>query len=341
MRNWIWKTFLLLIVTGLLLYLFLRNTNWNEMLFHLSKITVPSIFFFSFFTALNFVIRAIRWKFMLASVKKISFKSLFNSIVIGFSISYTLPGRIGEIARPVILGTKENISRSYAFGTVVMERILDILSVLFLYAVFVLWSFICGNRKAEENPLFITIKKGSAIALLFAFVFIALAIILLKKKHWTEKLILFITKPFPAKIRDGVMKIGNGFVEGINFFSKSGKNTIYSLIFSVTLWLCIALSYYSFLWFSRVKNNFILTFPYILILAVGASIPTPGMVGSFHAASRIALVSIFGVDRDLAVGYTLIMHLLVVGTTVLLGTLASWQEGISWIKIKMMKEMEE
>jgi uncharacterized protein (TIRG00374 family) len=311
------------------------------MLFHLSKITLPSIFFFSFFTALNFVIRAIRWRFMLASVKKISFKSLFNSIVIGFSISYTLPGRIGEIARPVILGTKENISRSYAFGTVVMERILDILSVLFLYAVFVFWSFICGNRKAEESPLFITIKKGSAIALIFASVFIAIAIILLKKKHWTEKLILFITKPFPAKIRDGVMKIGNGFVEGINFFSKSGKNTIYSLIFSVILWLCISLSYYSFLWFSRVKNNFLLTFPYILILAVGASIPTPGMVGSFHAASRIALVSIFGVDRDLAVGYTLIMHLLVVGTTVLLGTLASWQEGISWIKIKMMKEMEE
>ncbi len=278
---------------------------------------------------------------MLASVKKISFKSLFNSIVIGFSISYTLPGRIGEIARPVILGTKENISRSYAFGTVVMERILDVLSVLSFYAVFIMWSFICGNRKAEESPLFITIKKGSAVAFLFAFIFIILAIILLKKKHWTEKFILFITKPFPAKIRDGVMKIGNGFVEGINFFSKSGKNTIYSLVFSVILWLCIALSYYSFLWFSKVKQNFILTFPYILILAVGASIPTPGMVGSFHAASRIALVSIFGVDRDLAVGYTLIMHLLVVGTTVLLGTLASWQEGISWIKIKMMKEMKE
>lgn len=341
MRNWIWKTFLLLVVTGLLLYLFLRNTNWDEMLFHLSKITAPSIFFFSFLTALNFLIRAIRWRFMLASVKKISFRSLFNSIVIGFSISYTLPGRMGEIARPVILGTKENISRSYAFGTVVMERILDILSVLSLYAVFIVWSFICGNKKAEESPLFITIKKGSAIAFLFASVFIFLAITLLKKKHWTEKFILFITKPFPAKIREEVMKIGNGFVEGMNFFSRSGKNTIYSLFFSIILWLCIALSYYSFLWFSRVKQNFILTFPYILILAVGASIPTPGMVGSFHAASRIALVSIFGVDRDLAVGYTLIMHLVVVGTTVILGTLASWQEGLNWIKIKMMKEMEE
>lgn len=341
MRNWIWKTVLLLIVTGLLLYLFLRNTNWQEMFYHLSKITVASIFFFSFFTALNFVMRAIRWRFMLASVKKICFKSLFNSIVIGFSISYTLPGRIGEIARPVILGMKENISRSYAFGTVVMERILDVLSVLSLYAIFIVWSFFSGNRKTEESPLFITIKKGSAVALLFVACFIAISILLLRKKHWTEKFLLFITKPFPSKVRNEVMKIGNGFVEGINFFSTSGKNTIFSLIFSIILWLCISLSYYSFLWFSGVKENFILTFPYILILAIGASIPTPGMVGSFHAASRIALVSIFGVDRDLAVGYTLIMHLLVVGTTVILGTLASWQEGLNWIKIKMMKESEE
>ncbi len=341
MRNWIWKTALLLILTGLLLYFFLRNTNWHEMLYHLSRITIPSILAFLFFTALNFVIRAIRWKFMLASVKKICFRSLFNSIIIGFSISYTLPGRIGEIARPVILGIKENISRSYAFGTVVMERILDVLSVLFLYAVFIVWSFFSGNKKAEESALFITIKKGSAIALLFVAIFIAISVLLLRKKHWTEKLILFVTKPFPLKIRNEVMKIGNGFVEGINFFSSSGKNTIFSLFFSLLLWLCIALSYYSFLWFSGVKQNFILTFPYILILAIGASIPTPGMVGSFHAASRIALVSIFGVDRDLAVGYTLIMHLLVVGTTVILGTLASWQEGLNWVKIKVMKETEE
>ncbi len=341
MRNWIWKTVFLLIVTGLLLYLFLRNTSWNEMLYHLSRITIPSVLAFSFFTALNFFIRAIRWRFMLASVKKICLRSLFNSTVIGFSISYTLPGRIGEIARPVILGLKEKISRSYAFGTVVMERILDILSVLFLYAVFIGWSFFSGNGKAEESALFITIKRGSAIALLFVAIFIALSVLLLRKKHWTEKFILFFTKPFPQKIRDEVMKIGNGFVEGVNFFSSSSKNAIFSLFFSIILWLCIALSYFSFLWFSGVKENFILTFPYILILAVGASIPTPGMVGSFHAASRIALVSIFGVDKDLAVGYTLIMHLLVVGTTVILGTLASWQEGVNWIKIKMMRESEE
>lgn len=341
MRYWIWKTGLLLTITGLLLYLFLRNTNWDEMLFHLSKITVSSVVAFSFFTAMNFVLRAIRWRFMLASVKKIGFKSLFNSIVIGFSISYTLPGRIGEIARPVILGVKENISRSYAFGTVVMERILDILSVLFLYGTFIVWSFFSGNRKAEESLLFITIKKGSAIALGFVVIFIVLSILLLRKKHWTEKLILFVTKPFPEKIRNEVMKIGNGFVEGINFFSSSGKNTTLSLFFSLFLWLCISLSYYSFLWLSGIKQNFIMIFPYVLILAMGASIPTPGMVGSFHAASRIALVAIFGLDKDLAVGYTLIMHLLVVGTTVLLGTFASWHEGLSWIKIKMMKETEE
>ncbi|MGQ9618310.1 MAG: lysylphosphatidylglycerol synthase transmembrane domain-containing protein [Candidatus Aminicenantia bacterium] len=340
MRSWIWKTLVLVIVTGALLFLFLRNTNWSEMLYHLSKITFASVIFFSFFTALNFVIRAIRWKFMLASVKKIKFRILFNSIVIGFSISYTLPGRIGEIARPVILGLKENISRSYAFGTVVMERILDILSVLFLYSVFVSWSFISGNKKAEESALFAMIKRGSAFALIFVAIFITVAFLLLKKKHWLEKFLMFITKPFPSKIRNEVMKIGNGFVEGINFFSTSGRNTFYSILFSIILWLCISLSYYSFLRFSGVKENFILTFPYILILAIGASIPTPGMVGSFHAASRIALVAIFQLDRDLAVGYTLVMHLLVVGITVLLGTLASWQEGLNWIKIKMMREME-
>ncbi len=48
--------------------------------------------------------------------------------------------------------------------------------------------------------------------------------------------------------------------------------------------------------------------PLLALLVVGAAVPTPAAIGSFHAAAQLGLVGLFGVDNDAAVAYAIVSH---------------------------------
>src|SRR5690242_1640832 len=78
--------------------------------------------------------RAWRWEYLLRPVKRdLRFRNLFSAMMVGYMINNVLP-RAGEIARPYAIGKLEGVSRSAAFGTVLMERIFDLLSFLVVIA---------------------------------------------------------------------------------------------------------------------------------------------------------------------------------------------------------------
>ena len=80
------------------------------------------------------LLRAWRWRYLLDPVKKgIGLRNLFSGVMIGFLMNNILP-RAGELARPYSIGKLEGISKSSALGTIVVERIMDILASLLLIA---------------------------------------------------------------------------------------------------------------------------------------------------------------------------------------------------------------
>ncbi len=84
-------------------------------------------------TFLGSYIRAIRWRYLLNPLKEnIKMSSLFPPIMIGYMMNAMIP-RGGEVARPVITAQKEGISRASAFGTIVVERILDMLTMFIVF----------------------------------------------------------------------------------------------------------------------------------------------------------------------------------------------------------------
>ena len=77
-------------------------------------------------------IRALRWKYLMAPIKKdCKLSHLFGAIMIGYAVNNVLP-RVGELVRPYVLGNQEQVSKSAALATVVVERILDLLSFYFI-----------------------------------------------------------------------------------------------------------------------------------------------------------------------------------------------------------------
>ncbi len=66
------------------------------------------------------------------------FGPAFRATVIGFTATFLLPGRVGEVLRPYLLARKEGFSAAATFATIVVERVLDLVAVLMLFSFFLL-----------------------------------------------------------------------------------------------------------------------------------------------------------------------------------------------------------
>ena len=91
---------------------------------------------------------------------------------------------------------------------------------------------------------------------------------------------------------------------------------------------------------------YFLLIPYIFLTMVGASIPTPGMVGGFHAFSILGLTLLYpGIfpkgDTSLAAGLTIVVHAVQLVMTCLIGYVILWKEGLSLFQLKKLGETIE
>ena len=127
-----------LLLAAVFFYLFLHNIDLRLLWQFMKKGNVSWLVFGGLVTFFNYVMRSMRWRYFLLPIKKTKFRNLFTTTVIGFSVSTIFPARIGEVVRPYLLGSKENISKSSALATIVIERLFDSLSILFMLVVYLL-----------------------------------------------------------------------------------------------------------------------------------------------------------------------------------------------------------
>jgi uncharacterized membrane protein YbhN (UPF0104 family) len=147
----------------------------------------------------------------------------------------------------------------------------------------------------------------------------------------------FLLKPFSKKMKLRALKLLEEFIQGLNFFHSVGSLFMYILL-TVVVWLGITLFYWVFLLAYNIHVPYFSTFPYVFITGVGASIPTPGMVGGFHYFSKLGMTSFLDVESNLAVSITIVMHAVQLVMTCIIGYAILWKEGISLLQIKKLGE---
>ncbi len=116
---------------GLLIYTF-RGVSLQEVSDELIKINYFYLILFIVIIFIGTFLRALRWKYMIVSFKEdVKLKNLFEATIIGYGVNVILP-RFGEVARSLYVGSAEKISRSSALGTVVVERVYDLIFLIFI-----------------------------------------------------------------------------------------------------------------------------------------------------------------------------------------------------------------
>lgn len=332
---------LILVLTASFLYFFFRSVEWKEVLSYLTSVNIKIFVLSILLVPMHLVTRAIRWNVLLAYEKsKVKFFNRFAGNAVGFTVTLIFPGRLGELIKPLYLAKKENMPKGFVIGTVVVERIFDMFTMCFFLGLFILARPLYSSFFRVSSEAYSNLYFWGFVGVGFALFLLLVTLSLYFFKKTTLNVISFILKPLPQKYSRKILDLAEEFIQGLKFFHSIGNLLAYILL-SFVVWLGITAYYWIFLFAFHVSVPYFALIPYIFLTMVGASIPTPGMVGGYHYFSKLGMTSFLNIDTTLAVSMTIVVHAIQVGVTCLIGYAILWKEGLSLFQVRKLGEDKE
>jgi len=302
-------------LAGALLYLALRGVDLAEVGEALRTADYRWLVPLAGVTLLSHLIRAWRWQMLLEALpstqpglppKRISLKYAFYSIMIGYMVNYAAP-RAGEFVRSANMAARGKLRFSSVLGTVVVERILDVLTLLLaLASIALLFLDHLGtlNRlfitpllaQAGRVPLFVVGGVILAVALLVFFIYRRFLMPGPKARNpWQEKV-----NEALASFKEGMMTL------------LQTRSPVALLASTVAIWFCyLLMAYLPFVIFGMDATyglTLLDSWSVMILGAVGVAIPSPGGIGSYHYITIQTLVHLFKVDQAAAASYAILSH---------------------------------
>ena len=276
--------------------------------------------------AVSYVFRVWRWQLLLAPIGRVGFGSACRATVIGFATTAVLPGRLGEVLRPYLVARRERLSASAALATVVLERLLDLLTVTLLLGLF-LFAFGDTVVGVDERVL-AQLKTGGLLGALGALGALGLVMIAAGAPERTAAVLAGLERRLPGAagrlLHTFLTRFGAGF--GL---ARSPGRLLYALLWSLPLWLTVAASAWT------ICQAFGIALPpsgsllVMVLMVLGVSVPTPAGAGGFHALFQIGVTSFYGAPNDAAVGAALVLHAISFGPVTVLGIVWMVRDGLS------------
>jgi uncharacterized protein (TIRG00374 family) len=286
-------------------------------------------------TLMTYVLRSVRWRYLLRGLGHVGLGNAFRATVIGFAASFLLPGRVGEFLRPYVLAKRENFSVTAAFATVILERVFDAVTVLAFFAVFLLAT---GPSAAQADPgVWRAVKAGGlGVAVSMAAV-VVLFFFLAGHPEKLGRASMRIEKVLPGRIAHTIARLVQTFAEGLAVIRRP-QQVLLVMLWSIPLWLAIASGIWLVTRAFHIDCSVVGSFLTMTILVVGVAVPTPGAVGGFHEAYRIAVTSFFGARNDTAVGAAIVLHAISFVPVTIIGIIFMAREGLTLGRMRRLAE---
>jgi uncharacterized protein (TIRG00374 family) len=301
------KLSLSFLLTGLFLYIAFNGVDFGEVIRISSN---ASIFWIGVFILLQYgshFLRAVRWKIILKSVKPdTSLKNLFGAMMVGYGVNCVVP-RLGEVTRAVLIGKWEGLSGSSMFGTVIVERVIDLIFLCLTVLVSVLiWSGDLYNSFPWlKSSLYIT-------ALMMVLIILCIYLIITLKQKFYNFIVKLIGI-FSKKAAGKTAHIFDMLIEGFSSL-RGARNYFLTFSISIVLMLGYALNSYVGFFTLGMQNirpvSFEMGWILMSISAIGVVIPTPGGTGSYHTLAKTALVVLFGFPETISLAYAFLSHII-------------------------------
>ncbi|MFQ6675814.1 MAG: lysylphosphatidylglycerol synthase transmembrane domain-containing protein [Fidelibacterota bacterium] len=242
-------------------------------------------------------IRAMRWQILMGPIKKIGVVPLFSTTMIGYFGNSVLPLRMGELLRAHAIHREETtVTTASAFGTIVVERLLDLIGVIVLTVIFFF---------LYSVPPWLT---RSGITLGVVVIGSSLILWWMQRAHrdWLER--LDSVKLLQRGIGNDIRHLIHSFVEGLITLKRAdrtGRVVLYTALMWFIYWVITQLSAYALdISLSWVEVGVILVATTMVI-----SVPSaPGYIGTYHAAAFLIMTEMFGKPETVARAYAIVNH---------------------------------
>ncbi len=270
-------------------------------------------------------IRAMRWKTMLKPIfeAKSTF-NLFSAVMIGYAMNNII-ARSGEFLRPYVVSKREKVSYTSLFATIIMERIIDVFTLLGLFAVsfFVFSDKILKILPEELDEKNIAVISGLVLIVLISSFY----------KPLVDKVLAWTIKPFSEKL---FVRISELFVKFRSGFAIIKRPSQYFrlIVESSLIWFCYALPMYVMFYCFDFVAVYNLGLSDALILLIGSGIaislaPTPGGIGVYHAVIAGTLEALYGIPKEVGLAYATINHGVNLLVQLLVGLVFLYREKIT------------
>jgi hypothetical protein len=278
-------------------------------------------------------LRAWRWQYLLEPLGHVRFDPAFRATCVGFAANTLLPARAGEVIRPYFLARRERISATGAFATIILERVLDTLTVLVLLAAYV---FVFGRDLAATNPAaFGPVKWAGATAAAAALAALVFLFVLAGHPTRLREMLERLERVLPSRFVGLVAHVVEKFASGLVVVRRP-RRLFVSLVLSFPLWASIAMGIWTVARAFHLPIPITGSFLIMALLVIGVAVPTPGAVGGFHWAFLFAATTFFGASEEASVGAAVVLHVFSFGPALLLGLFFAAQEGLNFANMRQL-----
>jgi uncharacterized protein (TIRG00374 family) len=291
----------------LLLALVFRGTDWGALGQALRQARPVPLLGLILVTVVVYALRAWRWGLLLAPLGRVRFPDLLSATFVGFASGLLIP-RAQEIMRPWLVSRRYPIPLSAGFATVILERLVDLITVLVLFG---LYLFVLPAPAMQmAGPGMDAIKAAGAATAVVAGIVLGLLLALHARPEPVIGLLERLLARAPRWVAGPFGRAMRAFTEGLAVLKAPGAHLARIAAASLVLWLAMALAFHLNNSAFSLELPFSTTFLLLAFLVVGVAIPTPGMVGGFHAFYVLALHEVYGVGREAATGAAITAHAL-------------------------------
>jgi len=296
---------LFLSIAGILLYFAFRGIDFTELRHSFASANYWFIGVYLLFGFLSLLTRAYRWNILIEPLNyHPSFLNSFYALNTGYLANFAFP-RLGELTRCVSLSRAEKIPVDKLFGTVIVERVIDLMMVMILLVLLVIFRFEFFGKWLWENifgPLVDKLNEsiGGAWILLVALIGIPVIIVIVYyvfRKKLSQ--ISFIQK---------IKSIIKGIFDGLKSIYKLKRRWAF-ILHSCLIWICYWGMTYGAV-FALPETSVLKPIDGLFILIVGSFgfiLPAQGGIGAYHLITALGL-TLYNIPREAGLTYATITH---------------------------------
>ena len=328
----------------LIVWLLFRDTDWGVVWETIREVHVGWFLLAQIPIWASFPIRVQRWTYIVRATEWVSFRHLFSATQIGFLANFTLPARLGEVIRALVLTRLTKIPFSKTFAMVALDRVTDLFGLMAVMLIGLIAFQPTGGvvipaetfAMMDEDFEFSAelYRAGAVGAILITLSIVAAFVILYANRHLLLRISDAMVGTVSRRLAERVHIALDHFADGFEVF-RSPLDMAKSISLSIATWGCAVIMLMGMYIAFGIDCPWYTAFVMQAMLAIAIALPgAPGLVGQYHLPIVVGLVMLVpGIDLDRARAFAIVAHLINLPPLIITGVYALMTERLGLLEL--------